>query len=218
MMDFSNPFIAYAAVFFGGIIASFSPCVLPMIPIILGFVGGYSEGNFKRTLLLSLLFSLGLAVTFSIMGIIASLTGSLLGDVSTVWKYILSIIAIVMGLNLIGIININYRSIVPPKIIQKGFWSAFVLGLFFGLAFSPCSTPILAVLLTFVASRRNLFYGASLLLVYSLAYTFTIFMVGLFFGFIESTIKSNQFNKVIGLFRKASGMILIISGIIIWFR
>ena len=52
-----------------------------------------------------------------------------------------SIIAIVMGLNLIGIININYRSIVPPKIIQKGFWSAFVLGLFFGLAFPPVQLP-----------------------------------------------------------------------------
>ncbi|MDD5382164.1 MAG: cytochrome c biogenesis protein CcdA, partial [Candidatus Margulisbacteria bacterium] len=71
-MEFSNPLIAYLAVFLAGLVSSASPCVLILYPLIIGFVGGYGEGDVRKSALYSLLFSLGLAITFTLLGAVAS--------------------------------------------------------------------------------------------------------------------------------------------------
>ena len=83
-MDLSNPLIAYFSVFIAGLIASFSPCVLITIPLVISYVGGYAEGDVKRSFTFSLAFVIGLSITFTILGVIASLAGALLGDVGDI--------------------------------------------------------------------------------------------------------------------------------------
>ena len=124
-MDFSNPLIAYFSVFVAGLISSFSPCVLITIPLVISYVGGYAEGNVKRSFSFSLAFVVGLAITFTILGAIASLMGTLLGDVGGFWKYILAAVAIVMGLQMMGALNFQIPTPKLMKTEQKGLIGAF---------------------------------------------------------------------------------------------
>jgi cytochrome c biogenesis protein CcdA len=161
------------------------------------------------------MFSLGMAVTFTLLGAIASLTGSLLGDMGGYWKYILSVVALIMGLQMLG--ALKFQIPVPPMISikQRGIGGAFLLGLLFGLASSPCATPMLAVILTYVASQQKILYGISLLFVYALAYSVLIFVVGISTGAAESVLQSKLLQKVSTWAPKISGLIFILAGLLI---
>lgn len=212
-MNFSNPLIAYLSVFAAGLIAAFSPCVLVTIPMIISYVGGYAEGDIKKSFSFSLAFVVGLSITFTILGAIASLMGTLLGDVGGFWKYLMAAIAIIMGLQMMGVLNFQ---IPTPKLVkteQKGLIGAFLLGMLFGVASSPCATPVLAVILTFVASKQNLLYGMSLLFVYALAHTVLIFAVGVSTGVAEFFLKSKKVSNFSVYAHKISGVIFVLIGI-----
>ena len=102
----NNHGLAFLAVFIGGLVSAASPCVLAAIPLIIGYVGGYSEGSKKKAALYSLVFILGMAITFSLLGAAASLMGGLLGFMGR-WLYVgLAVIAVAMGLQLMGLISI----------------------------------------------------------------------------------------------------------------
>lgn len=216
-MDLNNLFFAYLAAFGGGLIAAVSPCSLFAYPLIVGYVGGYSEGDIKKSLLYSLMFLFGLATTFTILGIIAAVTGSLLGNMGWYWKYILAMVAIVMGLNLLEIIKIILPVIQFPRIEQKGMLGAFMIGLIFGVSSSPCATPILAVLLTYVASKQNLVYGATLLFTYSLAYYVIVLVLGISVGVAQYILKSHKIQKAAYYFHRLSGVVLVLTGIYLAF-
>src|SRR4030042_6400338 len=102
----NTPALAYLLIFLGWILSASSPCVLAIIPLVIGFVGGYSEGNKKKALLYSLTFALGLSITFTILGALASFLGRLFGDVGKLWYYLVAGVALVMGLYLLGLIKI----------------------------------------------------------------------------------------------------------------
>ena len=216
-MDLSTPLIAYFSVFAAGLISSFSPCVLITIPLVISYVGGYAEGDVKRSFSFSLAFVIGLAITFTILGAIASLAGTLLGDVGSFWKYILSAVAIIMGLQMMGLLNFQIPTPRLVKTEQKGLIGAFLLGMLFGVASSPCATPVLALILTFVASKHNLVYGTSLLFVYALAHTVLIFLVGVSTGMAELFLRSHHVQKLSEYSHKISGLIFVLIGVMILF-
>jgi len=216
-MDLSNPLIAYFSVFIAGLISSFSPCVLITIPLVISYVGGYAEGDVKRSFTFSLAFVVGLSITFTILGAIASLAGTLLGDVGGFWKYILAAIAIVMGLQMMGLMNFQIPTPRLVKTEQKGLIGAFLLGMLFGVASSPCATPVLALILTFVASKHNLAYGTSLLFVYALAHTVLIFAVGVSTGLAEVFLKSQKVADFSVYAHKVSGALFVLIGLYVLF-
>jgi len=216
-MEINNPALAYFSVFLAGLVASASPCVLPLIPLAIGYVGGYAEGDIKRSALFSGLFALGLSLTFTILGVLAALTGSILGDIGGFWKYLLAAVAIFMGLNLIGVLKFQFPGINLIKIEQKGSLGALLLGVLFGLVSSPCATPILSLILIYVASSRNLLYGVSLLFVYSLAHTTLIFLLGISTGLAENILRSAKFQALSAYAHKISGIIFVLIGIFLIF-
>jgi cytochrome c biogenesis protein CcdA len=212
-MDFSNPLIAYASVFAAGLIAAFSPCVLVTIPMVISYVGGYAEGDIKKSFSFSLAFVVGLSITFTILGAIASLMGTLLGDVGGFWKYVLAVVAIIMGLQMMGVLNFQIPTPKMVKTEQTGLIGAFLLGMLFGVASSPCATPVLAVILTFVASKQNILYGTSLLFVYALAHTVLIFAVGVSTGLAEFFLKSQRLSNFSVYTHRISGIVFVLIGI-----
>ena len=129
---------------------SFSPCVYPLVPITLGFIGVKAGSSRLRGFLLSLIYVLGLAITYSILGLIASLTGRLFGQISThpVSFFIIGNACIIAGLSFFDIINIGFTGLrLQNKIKMKGdFLSAFFLGLVSGLAVGPCIAPALGTI------------------------------------------------------------------------
>ncbi len=207
-----NPFLAYLGVFAGGILSSSSPCVLATIPLVIGFVGGYSEGDRRKALLYSLIFILGLSFTFTLLGTIASLFGGLFGVTSRTWYFIVGGIALAAGLHLIGFYdwNLHVPARLQPK--QKGVLGALLLGLAFGIVSSPCATPILVLILTFVATQGEIAYGTSLLFVYAIGHCTLIFLAGVAAGFVESFVQSKGISNITVWGKKIGGSIVCFVG------
>jgi cytochrome c biogenesis protein CcdA len=212
-----NPLLAYLGVFIGGIISSSSPCVLATIPLVIGYVGGYSGGDRRKALLYSLTFILGLSITFTILGAIASFIGGLFGVTGRTWYFVVGGIAIAIGLQLIGLYewNLPVPGHLQPK--QKGILGAFVLGLIFGIVSSPCATPVLILILTFAASKGEVLYGTSLLFVYAIGHCALIFLAGIAAGFAESFIKSKGVFNITTWGKRVGGLIVVFAGIYLFY-
>lgn len=207
--------LAFIAVFAGGLISASSPCVLAAIPLIIGYVGGYSEGNKKKAALFSLVFVLGLSITFTLLGAAASAMGQFLGFMGR-WLYIgLAAIAILMGLQLMGIISIPMPFQKTRAVKTKGLFGAFLLGLLTGTVSSPCATPVLAVILAYVSTQGDIIYGGSLLFVYALGHCALIFIAGLSIGLTESLVSSKGIKNFSMYSKRFSGVLLTLAGIYI---
>lgn len=207
--------LAFVAVFIGGIISAASPCVLAAIPLVIGYVGGYSEGSKKKAALYSLIFVLGLSLTFTLLGVAASVMGQFLGFMGK-WLYLgLAVIAILMGLQLMGILSLPLPFQKTRMVKSKGLWGAFFLGLLTGTVSSPCATPVLAVILAYVSTQGDILYGGSLLFAYAIGHCALIFIAGLSVGLTESIVSSKGVKNFSLYSKKASGVVLAISGIYI---
>jgi cytochrome c-type biogenesis protein len=202
--------LSYILVFFGGILTSIGPCNAAMIPLVVGFVGGSGRISRPRSFALSLSFALGLALTFMLLGILASLIGGLIGGTSRVWYYLVAFVCFVIGLQMLGALNIQlpmWFGGVREKIGWKGIPGALALGLVSGLVASQCATPILAAVLTYVMAQGGaLVYGATLLFVYALGRGVPIVLAGTFTGALKQMTALGRWTD--GL-EKASGVILL---------
>ncbi len=180
-----NPFLAVGAVFLGGLLSASSPCVLVILPLVIGYVGGASDGDRRKSVVYSLLFALGLAITFTILGAIAAIFGRLFGQVGTAWYWVVGILVFAMGLAMMGLFEI--RIPMPQRLQPKsrGALGAFLLGLLFGIASTPCATPVLVVILAFVASQGQIVYGTLLLFVYAIGHVALIIAAGISAGFVQ---------------------------------
>ena len=205
--------LAFPACFLAGVISSASPCVLAMIPLVIGYVGGYAEGSQKRAVQCSVVFTLGLTITFTILGIIAGALGRLFGDVGSFWKYVLPPVAIILGLYLLGVFkfNIGISQRFMPK--RRALLGAFLMGLFFGIVASPCATPVLAVILTFAASRDDLVYSGGLLLAYALGHWVLVLGAGISTGFAQRVLASRGIANISDYSKKIGGVFLIGAGV-----
>ena len=212
-----NPLLAYLGVFVGGIVSSSSPCVLATIPLVIGYVGGYSEGDRRKAFLYSLTFVFGLSITFTVLGAIASLVGGLFGVISRTWYFIVGGIAVAIGLNLIGLFEWNLPIPIHLQPKKRGILGAFLLGLFFGIISSPCATPVLVLILTFVATKGEVVYGTSLLFIYALGHCALIFLAGTATGFVENFVKSKGISNVTAWGKRIGGSIVVFVGIYLFY-
>jgi len=205
--------LAFILVYAGGILTSMSPCILTMIPVIVGYIGGYrgnETGSRLKGFSMSVAFVLGLSVTFAVFGIAAVLLGKIFGQIGETWYYIMATIAILMGLQLMGVINIPFPTLQKLPSARGGLVSSFLIGMVFGLVASPCATPVLAVIVTYVASTQNFYYGAGLLFVYGLGHGLPLIIAGTFTATIKQLPRFQKYSHYISL---ASGGILILLGL-----
>jgi cytochrome c-type biogenesis protein len=209
----NNPGLAYFAVFVGGLTSAASPCVLAAIPLTIGYVGGYSEGNKKKAALYSLVFILGLSITFTVLGAAASMMGGLLSFIGK-WLYLgLAVISVTMGLHLMGIVSVPLPFQRTREIRSKGLIGAFLLGLLTGTVSSPCATPVLAVILAYVSTQGDILYGGSLLFAYAIGHCALIFVAGLSIGLTESIVSSKGVRNFSLYSKRFSGALLVAVGI-----
>ncbi len=211
-----SPHLALAAVFVGGVLTASSPCVLAMIPLMVSFVAGQKDLKVGplRALLYSLVFVLGLSITFIILGMAAALAGKMYGDVSRVWNWVVAGVCLVMGLHLMGVLKL---SIPMPFSVQprtRGLVGALVMGLLFGVVSAPCAAPILIVLLTYLAgSGSSVPWGALLLLVYALGHSVLILLAGTSMGFARKFIESGNITKATNVMRRLAGALIVLVGV-----
>jgi cytochrome c-type biogenesis protein len=215
-----NPWLAVVAVFFGGMTTALNPCVLVMIPLLMGVVAGNRETTtVRRSLVFSLFFVLGLALTFTTLGLLSGLMGRMFGDVGRFWKYAVAGVSLLMGLHLLGALKWNLSVPVNIRVKERGYVGAFLLGLLFGVVSTPCAVPILAVLLAFVAQRGNVIYGGFLLFVYALGHSALVLVAGTSVGAAKGLLESKSLRKAHAILQKVAGILIIGIGLyfLLWY-
>ncbi|WP_306601226.1 cytochrome c biogenesis CcdA family protein [Geothrix sp. 21YS21S-2] len=201
-------------VFLGGLLTSMNPCVLVAAPLVVGFTGGTKEGR-HHPMILSGAFVLGLAAAFTALGLVAALTGSLLGDIGWGWKALLGLILLVVGLHLLGAFSLPTPSHgFLVRFQGAGLVGAFIMGALTGTLSAPCATPALAAVLTIVALQKRILWGGVLLFVYAVGHVLLLFLAGASSGW-ASTYAESHFSKVMGRWLpRVMGLLLV--GCAVW--
>jgi cytochrome c-type biogenesis protein len=204
--------LSYLIVFLGGVLTSLTPCVYPIIPVTVGYIGASSARTKGRAFLLSLFYVIGIACVYSCLGAIAALGGSVFGEISAnPWSYIIAgNIFLVLGLSMMDVFIIQLPVFLRPKIApnaKKGLLGAFLVGISAGLVMGPCTAPVLGAVLTYVGSRQNIILGISLLFTYALGIGLLLLIIGTFTGIAASLPKSGRWLNAV---KKAFGIVLII--------
>ncbi len=194
-------------VFLGGLITSANPCVLVAAPLVVGFTGGTEEGR-HHPALLSGVFVLGLAAAFTLLGLLAALTGSLLGDVGWGWKLLLGLVLLGIGLHLLGLYPLPILKHDPGRFRGAGLLGALGLGALTGTLSAPCATPALAAVLTLVALQKRVVWGGVLLFAYALGHGLLLFLAGASSGW-ASRYAQSRFSSFLGRWiPRAMGLLL----------
>lgn len=209
-----HPWLGVVAVFIGGMVTASNPCVLVMVPLMISLIAGQKGGiSLRKAFFFSLQFILGLAVTFTALGLVSALMGRMFGDIGVFWKYIIAAVCLVMGVHLLGLIKINFpvpRGLSVEKAQNLG---AFLLGLLFGAVSTPCAVPILAVLLAFIASKGNVFYGGLLLFIYALGHSLLILIAGTSTAAAKKLIEAKGWRKMNVALQKVAGVVILLVGV-----
>ena len=196
-------------IFFVGLLTSLTPCMLSMLPITVSYIGAYESQGKLYGAIQSAWFAFGLATTLAMLGAIATALGKVYGQIGLGLPFVVSLIAIIMGLNLLGVIplqlpNLDLISYVSDKLPRSV--RSYMFGLTFGLVASPCSTPVLATLLGWVSATQDLLLGTGLLLIYAMGYVLPLVIAG---TFTASIAKILELRKWSGWINPVSGLILI---------
>ncbi len=204
--------LALGLVFIGGLITSISPCILSMVPLLVSYIGGYGDGSRSRGFFLSLSFVAGLALTFAVLGFIAASFGRVFGEISEVWYYILAAVALVMGLQLLGVLTFNLPGLNKIPIKKVGPGGSLVMGMLFGLVASPCATPVLAVIVTYAAVQAEPYYGSSLLFIYGFGHGIPLLAAGTFTGLASNLPRISRYTRYLSYL---SGLVLVFLGLVL---
>lgn len=208
-----RPLAAIGAMFVAGLATSITPCIYPMIPITVGVLGGAGAGERSRarTALYTALYVLGLALVYASLGLLAGLSGTLFGTISSnPWAYFaIGNLLLLFGLAMLDVIPVS----APTRLVE---WAgkfgggspsgAFLMGATSGLVAAPCGAPAFAAVLTFVATTRSGVLGFVYLFVFSLGMTAVLIAVGLFSGTLAALPRSGRWMQVI---KKVAGVILL---------
>ena len=211
--------ILLLASFLGGVVASISPCSLAMLPIVIGYIGGYADQKVSTTALQLFAFIFGTAVVFSVIGIICALTGRVF--ISFAGNYFILVIAailMIMGLNLMGVLDLQIPTLINkiPKSTGKSvFVYPMLLGATFALAGTPCSTPILAGIMSVASISTNIVIAVSMLFLFSLGQGVILIIAGLCTSLIKQFGKVAEFSEIL---LKVSGGFLILASIIFYYK
>jgi thiol:disulfide interchange protein DsbD len=210
-MNQSGNNIDFLIAFGGGLLMSFTPCVYPLIPISAGNIAARSGGSKIKGLSLSIVYVLGVAITYSALGLIASLTGTLFGRISThpATHIIIGSITVLFGFSLLDIFHIHIPHKIKAPVHEHDYLYTFLLGLSSGLITSPCLTPVLGSILFYLTTKQNVFYGATLLFSFAFGMGFILILIGAFEGFLVNLPKSGNWMVWI---KRCSAVILMVMG------
>ena len=161
-----------------GLVAGFNPCCLAMYPAAAATCCATTTPSDRQGRLgFSLLFVLGAAFSTAMLGIIAAGLGRAMGQLGTPVQYVIALVPMVMGFHLLGWIRLPLGQGLSIRIASSAS-AAFLAGMVLGIVISPCGTPILASVLSYVAYKRSVLFGAVLLFVYGIGSSAPVALVG----------------------------------------
>ena len=205
--------VSLGEVFLAGLATSFTPCIYPMIPITAGVLGGAgaSGRSRRRTVFVTLVYVLGLALVYASLGLVAGLTGSLFGAVSSnPWAYFvfgnLLLLAALAMLDVFAVAAPRRLVAWASRLGSDSFGGAFLMGATSGLVAAPCGAPAFAAVLTWVAGSQSAVWGFTYLFVFSLGMTAVLVVVGLAAGTVATLPRAGQWMVWI---KRLSGLLML---------
>lgn len=228
MLEQVSLFVAFAA----GLLSFLSPCVLPLLPVYLASLTGFEvvETGMKRnrltTFLHSLSFVVGFSIIFTLWGVGAGWLGSMLSAYLAIVRQVVGILLIVFGLAMFATSKVTWlgyaRRLNLPSGNRRSYLRSLFIGAIFPVAWIPCTSWVLAGILTLAGASATAGQGAYLLAVYSLGLGLPFLSIGLAFGFLAPLLKNiHRYSVWIHLI---SGLLLIAVGILVltnqmfWFQ
>jgi cytochrome c-type biogenesis protein len=219
--------LSYLAVYLGGVLVSFTPCMYPLLPITVAFIGARSGRTKGRGFILSLIYVLGMAVTYTLLGAIAALSGKLFGQIqSNPWtSFFIGNLCILMGLSMMDAFTIPIRMPAfimraQPRTKTNGIAGSFLVGAASGLVMGPCTAPALAVVLGYAATRQNVVFAASLMFFFAVGMGTLLILVGTFAGLLAGIPKSGKWmvrvGRICGWILLGTGEYFLISAGMLW--
>lgn len=208
--------LAFIIVFFAGILTSLTPCIFPMIPITVSILGYDAEKNSRtQNLIRSLLYVAGIAFTYSLLGVTASMTGKIFGSILTN-KWVIGFMVVLfftMALSMWGLFDIQVPAFIRNKFgnsSKQGYLGLFIMGLFAGIVASPCVGPVLVAILSYVSLTQNVFLGGALLFTYAVGLGLIFILIGLTGQALALLPKSGRWMNKIKFFL---GLLMFITGL-----
>ncbi len=214
--DEKNLILSFLLVFLGGLALNLTPCVYPLIPITLGYFGGQSESKTSRLFALASVYVIGMAITYSVIGVVTALSGSLFGSLlqNPFVLVGIALVLIALSLSMFGL----YEFQLPASWMSKfgeakaGYFGALFMGLTMGIVAAPCIGPFVVGLLTFVGAKGDPLFGFLIFFVLALGLGFPYLFLGVFSGKIKSLPRSGEWMIAV---KKIFGFVLV--GMAIYF-
>ena len=207
--------LAYAIAFLGGILVSFTPCVYPVLPVTVGYLGSRCGGSRRRAFLLSAAYAVGMASTYAALGMAAGLSGSVFGEATShpLSYLVLGNICILFALSMFDV----FRLPIPAILARAGgtgsapgeAGGAFVVGMLSGLVVGPCTAPVLGGLLLYVGASGHPVFGATLLFTFALGMGLPVVALGTFAGLLTNLPKAGAWTVKV---QRAFGILLLLAG------
>lgn len=192
--DQKGLFLIFIGAFFGGLALNLTPCIYPLIPITISYFGGQAEEKKGSVILHSVIYVVGMAVTYSVLGSLAAFTGSLFGAALQIPAVLIGVAAVMV---LLALSMFNVYEIRVPAFLnkfaggsQKGYFGTFFMGLTCGIIAAPCIGPFVLGLLTYVGNRGNVLLGFSLFFVLALGLGVPFLLLGIFSGSLKKLPRS----------------------------
>lgn len=206
----ANMWLAPLLAILAGVLTAFTPCSLSTIPLVVAYVGGTADNEPKKSLRLSLVFAFGMTVTFTVLGVVASLAGMLIGRAASWWYIILGVLMILMALQTWEIFNFIPSSFLISKNTKRGYIGALIAGILGGIFSSPCATPVLIALLALVASQGKLLWGVLLLLLYSVGHSILVIIAGTSIGFVKKLTSNEKYGRASKILKIVLGSLIML--------
>lgn len=220
---YQSAIIALGASFLWGMLSVIvSPCHLGSIPLIVAFVNGHPKVDTRKAFFISLVFSIGILVSISVIGLVTGLAGRIIGDIGTAGIIIIVVIFIAVGLNFLGLLPI-------PDLIQfdhhkmiksRGYLSALLLGLLFGFALGPCTfafmAPILAI--AFNSAAKAFLYSLAIVGAYAIGHSLVFVIFGTSSALVTKLLKWDKISRGTEKIKKVIGAIIIFTAIYIAYK
>lgn len=211
-----NMWLAPLLALLAGVLTSFTPCSLSSIPLVIAYVGGISVEP-KKALRLSLVFALGAAITFTVLGVVAASVGQLLGTGAKWWYIVLGVLMVLMALQTWEVVNIIPSTYLTGKSKLRGYAGALITGMLGGLFSSPCATPVLIALLAIAAGEGSILWGALLMFFYGIGHGILAVVAGSSIGMVNKLMKSERYGALSRVLKIVMGELILIIGLYLFY-
>ena len=206
----TNPWMAPLAALLGGLLTAANPCVLAMVPLMIGYAAGQESRSTLRSFLLSLAFAAGLTAMFCLLALTSLTAGALLPQ--RWWPVIAGIVCLIMGAHLVGLLRFEIPRVAGVQPKQRGYVGALLLGLLFGIVSIPCAGPVLIAVLALVPLHGAVF-GTILVIAYSLGHCALILVGGTSMGLVQKMADSRGWNRGVAVMRIGAGVLIALVGV-----